>query len=263
MTVYLKREAIAQVVSLARMLTDAQVERLSTALADGSLTLTAGALTVQQASNLPTATTGPVVALLRQWHTGGGTADTLAAALLSARAAHCQAETEASQAHLVWTGPVSAAVPARSTLSVLLELIDTAQHEIVIVGYALTEGASEVFAHLGAARQRGVRVVIIGNQLEQRLELIRTSWPDSQQMPELYTRPVSPDDPQSALHAKLAVADKQRMLVTSANLTYHGLSGNVEVGVLVEGNVAAEAVQLINRLIAEGVVVRLDAGGIV
>jgi phosphatidylserine/phosphatidylglycerophosphate/cardiolipin synthase-like enzyme len=51
------------------------------------------------------------------------------------------------------------------------------------------------------------------------------------------------------------------MLVTSANLTYHGLSGNVEVGVLVEGNVAAEAVQLINRLIAEGVVVRLDVDG--
>jgi phosphatidylserine/phosphatidylglycerophosphate/cardiolipin synthase-like enzyme len=185
----------------------------------------------------------------------------LAAALLAARVAHRQAEAEALQAQLVWTGPVSAAVPARSTLSVLLELIGTAQHEMVIVGYALTEGASEVFAQLGAARQRGVRIVIIGNQLEQRLGLIRTSWPDRKQMPELYTRRVAPDDPQSALHAKLALADKQRMLVTSANLTYHGLSGNVEVGVLVEGNVAAEAVQLINRLIAEGVVVRLDVNG--
>ncbi|NJK81663.1 MAG: hypothetical protein HC914_17990 [Chloroflexaceae bacterium] len=93
------------------------------------------------------------------------------------------------------------------------------------------------------------------------MELIRAFWADVQQAPELYTRPISPDDPQSALHAKLALADKQRMLVTSANLTYHGLAGNVEVGVLVEGHVAAEAVQLINRLIEEGVVVRLEEGG--
>ncbi|NJK81664.1 MAG: phosphatidylserine/phosphatidylglycerophosphate/cardiolipin synthase family protein [Chloroflexaceae bacterium] len=160
-------QSTEQVVAVARVLTHVQIERLAAVLADNRLPLTAGALSVQQASNLPTAATGPVVALLRQWHTGGGTADTLAAALLAASTAHYQAEAEASQARLVWTGPVSAAVPARSTLSVLLELIDTAQHEMVIVGYALTEGASEVFAHLIAARQRGVRVVIIGNQLEQ------------------------------------------------------------------------------------------------
>jgi phosphatidylserine/phosphatidylglycerophosphate/cardiolipin synthase-like enzyme len=250
---------VAQIATVIRTLAESQVDQLAAALAEGRLPLACGALMVQQTGNLPSAKTGAIVTLFRQWHTAGGTPETLAAALLAAHEAHHQASAEAAQAHLVWTGPVGTVVPARSTLSVLLELIDTARQEIVILGYALTEGAAEVFAHLAAARQRGIRIVIIGNRLEQRLPMIHAAWPAGVQLPELYTRPVSPDDPQSALHAKLALTDHRRMLVTSANLTYHGLAGNIEIGVLVEGDVAADAVQLINGLITESVVVAIPA----
>jgi phosphatidylserine/phosphatidylglycerophosphate/cardiolipin synthase-like enzyme len=47
------------------------------------------------------------------------------------------------------------------------------------------------------------------------------------------------------------------MLVTSANLTYHGLAGNLEIGLEIEGRVAGEVVALLNRLIAENICIRI------
>ena len=37
----------------------------------------------------------------------------------------------------------------------------------------------------------------------------------------------------AALHAKIIVVDKCKSLVSSANLSYHGLKGNVELGLLI------------------------------
>lgn len=102
--------------------------------------------------------------------------------------------------------------------------------------------------------------MLIGNRLEQHLSLIHAHWPAGLHMPEMYTRLVSSNDPQSALHAKLAIVDQQRMLVTSANLTYHGLTGNIEIGVLVEGSTTREVVNLLNKLIARAILVPLSSG---
>ena len=70
--------------------------------------------------------------------------------------------------------------------------------------------------------------------------------------------PADPDDPQSALHAKLAIVDQQYLLATSANLSYHGLLANIEVGVEVQGIVAAEAWEVFSRLIEVGVCKRVE-----
>ena len=42
------------------------------------------------------------------------------------------------------------------------------------------------------------------------------------------------DDKMSALHAKILSVDGKRTLISSANLSYHGMSGNIELGCLVE-----------------------------
>ena len=55
----------------------------------------------------------------------------------------------------------------------------------------------------------------------------------------------------ASLHAKLVVAKQKDALVTPANLTYHGLKANLELGVRLQGPVAADIVDHFNRLIRE------------
>lgn len=53
----------------------------------------------------------------------------------------------------------------------------------------------------------------------------------------------------ASLHAKVLVADACDALVTSANLTYHGLEANVEVGVRIVGGAAAQLEAVFHELI--------------
>ena len=51
------------------------------------------------------------------------------------------------------------------------------------------------------------------------------------------------NDQMSALHAKVISADKKYTLITSANLSYHGQLGNIELGTLVESPAFAKQVE--------------------
>jgi phosphatidylserine/phosphatidylglycerophosphate/cardiolipin synthase-like enzyme len=250
-------KAIVTAVNLARTLSEAQIGRIATALSSSELGLSAGVLQVQQKLHFSTADARNTVSMLRLWRESGAGVDALVSALLAAHMAHTKTRAEAPLVRLVWTGPISLLGTTRSTVSVLLDLIDKARQEMIIVGYVLTEAASAVFERLGAAQRRGVQVILIGDRLEEKLSVLKACWPEGLHLPVLYSRLETPDDTRAALHAKLAIADQRYMLVTSANLTYHGLAGNIEIGVEVEGQVAAEAVTLLNRLIAEGQCIRI------
>lgn len=251
------QDTIAQVVTIARTLNERQFRQVVEALSDKKLSLSAGVLQLQHMLQLSTTDARSVVSLLRSWQRMKSSPESLISALLAARAASARMQAEAPSVRLVWTGPISTAVPVRSTVSVLLDLIDRAQQEIVIVGYIITDASSIVFEHLAVAQKRGVQVVLVGDRLEEKLDVLRACWPHGQRLPTLYSRVETPADPRSALHAKLAVADQRYLLVTSANLTYHGLAGNIEIGLELEGQIAAEVVALLNRLIAENVCTRI------
>ena len=66
----------------------------------------------------------------------------------------------------------------------------------------------------------------------------------------------------SALHAKAIIVDGYTLLTTSANLSYHGLTGNIELGLLVEGSVAQEATTLLRALIEKGICVKVTEEGV-
>jgi phosphatidylserine/phosphatidylglycerophosphate/cardiolipin synthase-like enzyme len=83
--------------------------------------------------------------------------------------------------------------------------------------------------------------------MEEKLSTLTKLWPNDLGLPMMWTRPADPADDQSALHAKFVVADARRLLLTSANLTYHGFHGNIEVGVLLEGKVAMDAEDLVRE----------------
>jgi phosphatidylserine/phosphatidylglycerophosphate/cardiolipin synthase-like enzyme len=67
-----------------------------------------------------------------------------------------------------------------------------------------------------------------------------------------------PGDNMASLHAKVLLVDQYDLLVTSANLTYHGLSSNIEVGVRVKGNeLAKQMAQHFTSLERSGILQRL------
>jgi cardiolipin synthase A/B len=137
-----------------------------------------------------------------------------------------------------------------------VDVIRSAAERLVIVSFAAYKVAL-VVNELAAAADRGVDVRLIletseasGGRLEVDAANAFTSlgaavsfwvWPTDQ-------RPVLPAGT-AALHAKAAIADSHTALVTSANLTGHGMNENMELGLIVRGGsvprrLAAHFIQL-------------------
>ena len=51
------------------------------------------------------------------------------------------------------------------------------------------------------------------------------------------------EDKMAALHAKVISVDQQQTLITSANLSYHGQQGNIELGTLIESKQIAKQIE--------------------
>ena len=69
----------------------------------------------------------------------------------------------------------------------------------------------------------------------------------------------SMEPPYASMHAKCLLVDGEDLLVTSANFTFHGLHGNIEVGVRLSGPPASEARKIFSHLVREGVVESTEA----
>jgi len=50
------------------------------------------------------------------------------------------------------------------------------------------------------------------------------------------------DDNMAALHAKVISIDQKQTLITSANLSYHGQQGNIELGTLIDSKSLAKQI---------------------
>lgn len=168
-----------------------------------------------------------------------GVASAEAAAFLRGLAAGHEAASEAVTVETVWTGPSTHAVPVRATAQVLVELIEGASHELVLMTYSATRHR-RVREALAEAVGRGVAVSVVvetvagarGTLGEREpadafagVEGVRLwHWPPEQR-PNRFARS----------HAKLAVADRRVLLVSSANLTQSGVNRSIEAGLLVRG----------------------------
>ncbi|MEU8404494.1 phospholipase D-like domain-containing protein [Nonomuraea sp. NPDC048892] len=65
-------------------------------------------------------------------------------------------------------------------------------------------------------------------------------------------------EPFSRLHAKLAVADREVLFITSANLTQAGIGKNIEAGLLILGGLApVRASEHVRELQASGILRRM------
>ena len=188
-----------------------------------------------------------------------GNAGHLASALRDAVEVAEATRSSAARIDVAWTYPGSARPGLRTTGGVSRELIRESRSSLLVVGYAIsvdadrTGLAAQTINEIAAAARKGVVITAIFHRQANRNALIH-SWPAGVKEPTVYTWPQA-DDPMASLHAKLVVGDRRDALVTSANLTYHGYEGNIEMGLRVKGRPAAEIHDRFMDLIAARILV--------
>lgn len=75
-------------------------------------------------------------------------------------------------------------------------------------------------------------------------------WPEDAARPRIFhDRPRADGAPYASMHAKCLLVDGSDLLITSANFTFHGLKGNIEIGVRLGGPPGAEARKIFPHLV--------------
>lgn len=171
----------------------------------------------------------------------------------------------ADRVESVWSGPHHHGVPVRSTARVLVDLAAGAVDRLWLMTYSARPHAPVIDA-LRAARSRGVTVSAVVETLQGAAGALGGPEPAAAFLTvpgvELWHWPVDKRPDRSArMHAKIAVADRRTLLVSSANLTQSGADTNIEAGLLVRGGAAPQrAAEHLDRLVADGVLARLFVG---
>ncbi|MEH0934235.1 DISARM system phospholipase D-like protein DrmC [Micromonospora psammae] len=189
-----------------------------------------------------------------------------AAAYLRGLAAGHAQRSAAVRIESVWSGPSTHPVPVRATAQVLVDLVAEAHAELLLMTYS-AKPYPPLLAALTAAVARGVPVTVVVETLagaggaldgaEPAAAFAKLSgvqvwhWPVDRRA-----------EDHAKMHAKIAVADRRVLLVSSANLTQSGVNRNIEAGLLVRGGTAPQrAAEHIAELQTRGVLARLRTSG--
>ena len=150
---------------------------------------------------------------------------------------------------LVVTAPASFSIRAKSTKNTVESLIKGAKSSLLITGYSLSDYFGELVDLIVHKSQSGVFVKFFVNDIDSQTgfdKVIRYKG----RFLKIYNYPKQKDDRMSALHAKVLSVDGNKTLITSANLSFHGQEGNLELGTLIESSEIAHQVdEVFTRLI--------------
>ena len=149
---------------------------------------------------------------------------------------------------LVVTAPPSFSINNKVTKVVVDDMLSRAQRSILITGYSLSDYFSDMIELLIHKSQQGVFVKFFVNNIESQKCFDRLIKYQGRFL-EIYNYPKQQDS-MSALHAKVISVDQNETLITSANLSYHGQEGNIELGThIVSKSISAQVEQLFTQLI--------------
>ena len=212
---------------------------------------------------LPVSGYADVVEVIRSCQAAEGLPDVVAVAYLRGVADGFARSAASERVESVWSGPSSHVVPVRSTAQALVELIDGARSELLLMTYS-ARPHPPVLDALDAARARGVRVSVVVETLQGAGGTLAGPEPAAAFLTvsgvQLWHWPAAQRPDRSArMHAKIAVADRSVLLVSSANLTQSGV--DTKAGLLVHGGVAPRrAAEHVDHLTADSTLVRLFVG---
>ena len=249
----LSPQLLAQIRKVAQELPPAMLNTLIKDLTSKDIGFSGTALGKQLCQKLPnTHWRQGVIDLLALWHTDYPSSEPFALAAALSAAAHCETESRQELSlELVWTGPNPQESPLRRTDQALLQLIRSAKEHLLIVSFAVYK-VPEIADALVKALNRGVSLQIVAeapDESEGKISYGLTStfgsdilnraqvlvWPIEQ-------RPKDSDGRHGSLHAKCAVADREWVFISSANLTHYALMLNLEMGTLVHSQVLADEI---------------------
>ena len=146
--------------------------------------------------------------------------------------------TPKESAKLVVTAPPSFSVKTQSTKNTVEKLLSEAENSILITGYSLSEYFDEMIDRIIQKSQQGVLVKFFVNDIDSQTRFEKICRYKGRYLKVFNYK--QKNDQMSALHAKVISTDKKYTLITSANLSYHGQLGNIELGTLVESRAFAK-----------------------
>jgi cardiolipin synthase len=204
-----------------------------------------------------------VHAVLASWPvTGVAGVESLVAAMQAALAVRRLVADRAPTCEVVWTGKGSTS-GVRSTVPVILEMLTSAASSVLLLSYSVwlkQVKVNGVVDRLAALSSDGLDVtwIVDGRYRDGHnvAELV-ACWPSNRRRPLVYQWK-DLDDEIAKLHAKVLIVDDRDALVTSANLTGHGLTSNLELGLRVRGQPASDLAGHLRHLLRTGVFERYD-----
>jgi len=149
-------------------------------------------------------------------------------------------EENSVTASLVATVPPSFSVRAKSTKNTVEGMIRGAKRSVLITGYSLSGYFADLVDVLIEKSQKGVYVKFFVNNIENQKGVDKLCRYKGRFL-HIYNFAGS-NDSMAALHAKVISVDEKQTLITSANLSYHGQEGNIELGTLVDSREIAKQV---------------------
>lgn len=151
---------------------------------------------------------------------------------------------------------------ARMTLGVLTQLVAQAERYLVIAAPYIQGGgkfrSSPLGVALQAALQRGIDIDVVSTSSGLQALNIGTLRRIAKGKLRFFQPSANvADERELGSHAKFFLADGSHAYIGSANLTGRGLSGNLEMGVLVHGELAQQVEQFWLYLLEMGFVTEL------
>lgn len=151
---------------------------------------------------------------------------------------------------IVVTAPVSFNLKARKTYVVMDELIKKSNKSIMITGYSISDYIDDKIEMIINKIRSGIYVEIFVNDIENMEKQLKNIMMYKGKFLKIYNYKKNNEDKMAALHAKVIVSDNKQAIITSSNLSYHGILGNIEMGVLFESkNKCKEIKDIFNKLI--------------
>ncbi len=144
---------------------------------------------------------------------------------------------------LVLTAPDSFRVKALRTKETLRKLIKDTEKSLIITGYSVSDYFSDMLDVIIRKSQQGVYIRLYINDMEKQKSALERLLAYKSRFLQVYEYQKQEDDKMAALHAKIIVSDVRKSLVSSANLSYHGMQGNIEMGFLLESPDKAKQIE--------------------
>lgn len=134
---------------------------------------------------------------------------------------------------IVITAPNSFKLNARKTSAIIKELIFSAEKSITLTGYSISDYAIELFDEIVNKSRQGIYVNFYLNDFENKKEHLDKLLLYKSRYLNIYDYNKNTKDKMAALHAKVIVIDSYKTFISSSNLSYHGIEGNIEMGTVI------------------------------